>query len=64
MVSDLANHGVLLVVVKDLSGVKMKLAGKQHAHNQGMHPEPEPVFSPASHFADFAIPWIWPKLRV
>jgi len=56
MVRNLASYGVLLVVVKDFSGKKMKLGGEQHTHNQGMHPEPESVFSPASHSADFAFP--------
>lgn len=52
MMRNLASYGVLLVVVKDFSGKKMKLGGEQRTHNQGMHPEPEPVFSPASHSAD------------
>jgi hypothetical protein len=46
------------MMVKDLSGVEMKLAGEQHTHNQGMHPETEPEFSPASHCTNFALPWI------
>jgi hypothetical protein len=44
------------MVVKEFGCVEMKLAGKQHTHNQGMHPKLEPVFPPASHFADPALP--------
>jgi hypothetical protein len=60
-VRNLANLGVFIVMVKDFSRVEMKLASEQHAHNQGMHPEPESVFSPASHVADFAFPGSEPK---
>jgi len=60
-VRNLADHGVFVMMVKDFSGVEMKLAGEQHAHNQGMQPEPEPVFPPASHFVNSAFPWIGPK---
>jgi hypothetical protein len=40
----------------------MKLGSEQHADNQGVHPEPEPIFSPASHSADVAFPWIAPEM--
>jgi len=61
-VRNLADPGDFVMMVKDFSGVEMKLAGEQHAHNQGMHPEPKPVFPPASHFVESTLPWIGPKL--
>ena len=56
-VRNLADLGVFfLMMVKNFRGVEMNLPGEQHAHNQGMHPEPEPEFPPASHYAIFAFP--------
>ena len=56
MMRALADLGVFVMVVKQFSRGEMQLAGEQHAHNQGMHPEPEPEFPPASHYAIFAFP--------
>jgi hypothetical protein len=56
IVGNLANYGVFVVVMQDFGSVEMKLGGEQHAHNQGMYPKPEPRFSPASHFDNFALP--------
>ena len=46
---DLANYGVFVVVVKDLNRVEVELTREQHAHDEGMHPETEPLFSLADH---------------
>jgi len=59
---NLADLGVFVMMVKDFSGVEMKLAGEEHAHHQGMRPETEPEFSPASHFSNSFLPWIGSKL--
>jgi hypothetical protein len=44
------------MMMKGFSGVEMKLAGKHHAHDQGVNPEFEPMFAPASHSTDLAPP--------
>ena len=49
-VRSLAHTGDFVMMVKDFSGVEMKLAREQHTHDQGMNPEPESRFSTASHF--------------
>jgi hypothetical protein len=61
-VRDLADLGDFVMVVKNFGSVEMKLASEQHAHNQGMRPETKPIFPPASHVTNFALPWIGPKL--
>jgi hypothetical protein len=48
-VLNLADLGTLVMVVKDFSRIEMKLTREQRAHNQGMHPDLEPKFSPAPH---------------
>jgi len=45
------------MVVKDFSSIEMNLTCEQRAHNQGMHPELEPIFFPASHLDGFALSW-------
>ena len=61
-VRSFAPPGDFVMMVKDFSSVEMKLAGEQHTDNQGMHPVLEPVFPPASHFVESALPWIGPIL--
>jgi hypothetical protein len=51
-----ADPGDFVMMVKDFNGVEMKLAGEQHAHHEGMRPETEPEFSPASHCTNFDLP--------
>ena len=59
---NLADPRDFVMMVKGFSGEEMKLAGEQHAHHEGMRPESEPEFSPASHFSNSFLPWIGPKL--
>jgi len=58
---NLAGPGVFVMVVKDFSGVEMKLTRQQRAHNQGMHPERESKFSPTSHRDGFALSCFGPS---
>jgi hypothetical protein len=49
------------MVVEDFSSIEMNLAREQRAHDQGVHPELEPIFSPASHLVGFALSWFGPN---
>ena len=60
-VGNLADSRDFVMMVKGFSGEEMKLAGEQYAHHQGVHPEPEPRFSTASHCSNSLFPWIGPK---
>ncbi len=64
MVPDLADPGILVVVVDDFNGIEMNLTGEQHAHDQGMHPDRVPVFSPVSHLGYIALSWLGLNLAV
>jgi hypothetical protein len=56
-VRNLADLGVFfLMMVKNFRGVEMNLPGEQHAHNQGMRPDTESRFPPASHDMKVAFP--------
>jgi hypothetical protein len=50
-----ANLRTFFVVVKGFSRKELKLGGQQHAHDEGVQPEPEPRFIPASHFLFFSL---------
>lgn len=47
-VRNLANPGYFGMVVEDFSRKEVNFAGEQHAHDQGMRPILEPVFSSLS----------------
>ena len=60
-VLNLADLGIFVMVVKDFSSIEMNLAREQRAYNQGVYPEAEPKFSPASHLDSFALSWFGPN---
>jgi hypothetical protein len=56
-VLNVADPDIFTMVVNDFSNIEMNLTREQHAHYQGMHPELEPILSPASHLDRFALSW-------
>jgi hypothetical protein len=64
MVPNLADPGIGIMVMKDFSSVEVNLAGEQRAHNQGMHPDLVPIFSPVSHLEEIALSWLGLNLPV
>ncbi len=56
-VLNVADPDIFTMVVNDFSNIEMNLTREQHAHNQGMHPELEPILSPAFHLDRFALSW-------
>ena len=57
-VGNLADPRNFVMMVKGFSSEKMKLAGEQHAHHEGMRPDPEPEFPPTSHCTNCDLPRI------
>jgi hypothetical protein len=60
----LADSGVFLMMVNDFSSIEVNLTREQHAHNQGMHPEAVPIFSPVFHPKVIALSWLGLNLPV